>query len=495
MELNQLIESLHPLERKVLPHISSSKSLTDLLSKSGMQEIEARRALQWLAAKQLVSLKEESEELVQLGANGRKYAAEGLPEMQLYKFLKKGSLQIKEIEKSGLNREESAACLGILRNKGLIDIKQGVISLTQKKADFAEEDFLQKLPMMKKELSKEQAVILVALMRRKEIVQLAAEKTLSASLTQLGREVIKAGMNTQVIDTLSSSLLRSGEWKGKTFRRYELSSAVPKRYAGRKQHYRRFLDSVREKFMALGFEEMFGPIVESDFWDMDALFMPQFHSARDIHDAYYIKEPKYATGLPAELVKRVKASHENGYGTGSIGWRYPFDERRTARLLLRTQGTACSARKLATDVKIPGKYFAIARCFRYDVIDATHLPDFHQTEGIVAEEGLTLRHLFGLLEMFAREFADAQQVKITPAYFPFTEPSATLYAKHPQMGWIELAGAGIFRPEMTKALGIKVPVLAWGIGIDRIAMFKLGLNDIRELFSHDLSFLRTTRMV
>lgn len=147
------------------------------------------------------------------------------------------------------------------------------------------------------------------------------------------------------------------------------------------------------------------------------------------------------------------------------------------------------------DLKIPAKYFAIARCFRFDVIDATHLPDFHQVEGIVVEEGLNLRHLFGLLQMFAKEFADTEEIKLVPGYFPFTEPSVELQAKHPELGWIELGGAGIFRPELTKALGVNVPVIAWGLGLDRIGMLKLGIKDIRHMFSHDLDVLRKSKVV
>ena len=92
--------------------------------------------------------------------------------------------------------------------------------------------------------------------------------------------------------------------------------------------------------------------------------------------------------------------------------------------------------------------------------------------------------------MFAKEFADTEEIRLVPAYFPFTEPSVELMAKHPDLGWIELGGAGIFRPEMLKPLGVRVPVIAWGIGVDRLAMFKLGINDIRDLFSHDLKVLR-----
>jgi phenylalanyl-tRNA synthetase alpha chain len=289
-------------------------------------------------------------------------------------------------------------------------------------------------------------------------------------------------------------MLKTGSWKKKKFRSYDVSINVPDIFGGKKQHYRRFLDDVRQKFMSLGFMEMDGPIVESDFWDMDALYMPQFHSARDIHQAYYIKDPEFAE-LDEGFVNAVKKAHEDGGETGSKGWQYKFDVERTRRNLLRTQGTACSARMLASkDLEIPAKYFALARCFRYDVIDATHLPDFNQVEGIVLEEGLTIRHLFGLLQMFAKEFADTDEIKLVPAYFPFTEPSVELFAKHPELGWIELGGAGIFRPELTKPLGVNVPVIAWGLGIDRIAMFKLGLKDIRNLYSYDLNVLRKTKV-
>ena len=98
--------------------------------------------------------------------------------------------------------------------------------------------------------------------------------------------------------------------------------------------------------------------------------------------------------------------------------------------------------------------------------------------------------------MFAKEFAETDEIKIVPGYFPFTSPSAELFAKHPKLGWIELGGAGIFRPELVKPLlGKEISVLAWGLGIDRLGMFKLGIKDIRKLFSHDLKFLRSAKII
>jgi len=188
----------------------------------------------------------------------------------------------------------------------------------------------------------------------------------------------------------------------------------------------------------------------------------------------------------------VAATHENGWKTGSRGWGYGFDRDFTRRLVLRSQGTVLSAKTLP-HARIPGKYFGVVRCFRYDKVDATHLADFYQTEGIVLGEEVNLKTLLGLLKMFAEEVAGAKEVKYVPGFFPYTEPSVEVHIKHPSVGWFELGGSGIFRPEVTEPLGIKVPVLAWGLGIDRMAMMSMGIKDIRELFTPEIESVRTRR--
>jgi phenylalanyl-tRNA synthetase alpha chain len=154
-----------------------------------------------------------------------------------------------------------------------------------------------------------------------------------------------------------------------------------------------------------------------------------------------------------------------------------------------------SARTLGGKPKVPGKYFSIARCFRYDQVDATHAPDFFQVEGIVLGPDIHFRTLLGLLTLFAKEVARADEIKFLPAYFPFTEPSVEMHVRHPQLGWMELGGAGLFRPEVTGPLGVNVPVIAWGLGLDRMAMVALGISDIRDLFSSDLGFIREKQIV
>ena len=466
--------------------------------------IEVERAVQWLENKGVISRRIVVHELVKLGELGRSYVKGGLPEHRFLQSLKK-PVPFKDLKKAtGLEEDEVKVSIGVLKSNAAVVVEKGMVMLTdhgrsllkKKSPEQAMLENLSRSPINTDSLKPEEQLAVNNLKKRKGLVELELERTIDITLTGLGKQLAEQKIDSsKVVDRLTPDHLKEGSWKKSDFRRYDVSVNVPRVSFGRLHHYRSFLDQVRQKFTTLGFKEMKGPVVESDFWDMDALFMPQFHSARDIHEAYYIKEPEFAE-LDMKIVQKVKTAHEDGFGTGSKGWRYDFDISRTKRNLLRTQGTALSARMLASkELQIPGKYFGVTKCFRYDVIDATHLPDFFQTEGIVVEEGLTLSHLKGLLKLFAEEFAETEKFKLRPAYFPFTEPSVELFAKHPDLGWVELGGAGIFRPELTKPLGVDHPVIAWGIGIGRIGMFKMGIKDIRDLYSHDLEFLKYTKVI
>lgn len=503
---SEIISGLHRLERAVLPLLQKHSSVEALVSSSGMRDVEVLRGLQWLKGKGLAEVREDLAEVVELDSNGKVYREKGLPEKRFLQIVGSGRAGLSKLLASGLSREEVNVSIGLLKRNGWINVgndKELFFEITEKgreklKTGFDEQLLLQKLdaPTSLSELDEKGKKAVKNLGERKDVLKIGVRKTISARLTEKGRKVAASPeLKEKVVDRLTPEMIKSGSWKNEKLRSYDIKTPVPKVYFGKKQPYRRFLEDVREKFIALGFREMTGPIVESEFWNMDALFMPQFHSARDIHDAYYVKEPKYATDLPKDIVEKVAKAHEKGI-LGSKGWRYKFDYKKTARLILRSHDTSISPRILSSkELQIPGKYFQIVRCFRYDVVDATHNADFDQIGGFVVDEGLNLRHLFGLLRLFAKEFCGTDEIKVVPSYFPFTEPSAALYAKHPSMGWIELAGAGIFRPEMDKPLGVDKPVIAWGIGLGRVAMFKLGLNDIRQLYSHDLEFLRNARVI
>src|SRR5881628_1382722 len=309
--------------------------------------------------------------------------------------------------------------------------------------------------------------------------------TIAQAITQQG--------TGEEVSQLTPDLLKDGAWRTKRFRKYTISLRPPRLAGGKRHPYREFLDLVKRKLVSMGFLEMRGPLVETEFWNMDALYMPQFHPARAIHDVYFVKEPTHAREIAEPFLSQVAAAHRNGGGTGSTGWGYEYDLDRARRLVLRSQGTAVSARTLASGPNVPGKYFSIARCFRYDQVDATHATDFFQVEGIVLGRDINFRTLLGLLDLFAREVAQAKESRFLPTYFPFTEPSVELQVRHPRLGWIELGGAGLFRAEVTRPLGVDVPVIAWGLGLDRMAMVALGIHDIRDLFSTDLEMIRTTR--
>ncbi len=514
-DIAKTLESLHPLENKVLLSFVAETTLSgsDLLNKSGLDESRLDMASGWLTAKGLVAVAEGSvTSLVSLTDTGREYLDKGTPEMRIINALREGKqFTVKDVIQAwGMDPTEVSSATGELKNKGIVRIVQGGVLELQTGADTKTYEFVSEVIAdaaagtslsLSDFPADKQEVINANFHKRgksKGIFRITERKNRTYSLTAEGQRLLALlqarGAVTEEASILTPEMLKAGSWKNKKFRAYNISLNPPRQGIGRKHPYREFLDFVKYKFVGMGFEEMRGPLIENEFWDMDALFMPQFHPARNIHDVYFVKEPTQCASIEEPFGKRVAAAHKDGGKTGSTGWRYAFDIERAKRLILRSQGTAVSARTLASGPKVPGKYFSIARCFRYDAVDATHAPDFYQVEGIVLGEEINFKTLLGLLQLFGQEIAKAREFQFRPAYFPFTEPSVELHVKHPELGWMELGGAGMFRPEVTVPLGVDVPVIAWGLGLDRMAMVALGIQDIRDLFSKDLDFVRTKKI-
>lgn len=511
----KLLESLHPLENKALLSFQHGEvlSASELLKSSGLDESRLDMASGWLQSKGLLDVRDESiTSLVSLTETGREYLEKGTPEMRIINALGEGKqLTVKDIIQTwGLDPSEVSSAVGALKEASVARIAQGGILALVPGVDLSAYEFLNSLlrTVAGKDQSdltsfseEQRSAINTNFHKRgksKGLFRINEKKNRIYNLTVDGRELLclikERGVVAEEASALTPEMLKQGAWKNKKFRAYNIALNPPRQSIGRKHPYKEFLDFVKYKFVGMGFEEMRGPLVENEFWDMDALYMPQFHPARNIHDVYFVKEPAACGKIEEPFGKRVAAAHKDGGKTGSTGWRYPFDIERAKRLILRSQGTAVSARTLASGPKVPGKYFSIARCFRYDSVDATHAPDFYQVEGIVLGEDINFKALLGLLKLFGREIARAGEFQFRPAYFPFTEPSVELHVKHPELGWMELGGAGIFRPEVTKPLGVDVPVIAWGLGLDRMAMVALGIKDIRDLFSRDLDFIRTKKI-
>ncbi len=512
MNPEELAKTLHPLEIRVLEALGEAKDFNDQQFKAeGVTQAQLRTVVEWQLAKACMKVNETTEShVVELTELGQTYL-EGTPEQRILRLVQQTEgVPIQELMKAeGLSQKEAGTAVGVLKKAGVLVPGDG--GLMRLAADARIETY-EALGVLIHKVSEAGRISLDDLSeadrerieggsrkrgKAKGVFRLHTDTSRLVQLTDLGEQVRQAaarqGRSGDELNILTPNMLADGTWRGKTFRRYNMDIRPPRRVAGRKSPYREFLDFVRRKLMSLGFEEMRGELVESEFWNMDALFMPQFHSAREIHDVYRVKEPTKAAPIKQPFLGNVAQVHTDGGDTGSCGWGYPFDEERTRRLVLRSQGTVLSARKLQ-EAKVPGKYFGIARCFRYDQVDATHAPDFFQCEGIVLGDDVSFVTLLGLLKLFAKEVAKAEEIHFAPAYFPFTEPSVEIHMKHPTLGWTELGGAGIFRPEVTQPQGVDVPVIAWGLGLDRMAMMAMGINDIRDLFASDLNKVRSTRI-
>ncbi|KAK4685226.1 phenylalanyl-tRNA synthetase alpha chain, partial [Tremellales sp. Uapishka_1] len=310
---------------------------------------------------------------------------------------------------------------------------------------------------------------------------------------------------------LTVEMLTNGSWKDASFKQYNFAAAGQPTDGGALHPLLKVREEFRHIFFDLGFTEMpTNRFVESAFWNFDAMFVPQQHPAREVQDTFYVKGERasvdpvvlhpYLSHPPADPVKslrpdeayyeRVKRTHEVG-GYGSIGYRAPFSREESEKLLLRTHTTAVSTDMLYKIANQPGgfkpaKLFSIDRVFRNETADATHLAEFHQVEGVVADYNITLGHLIAFMQEFFAKTGN-HKLRFKPAYNPYTEPSMEVFSWHEGLGkWIEIANSGVFRPEMLEPMGLPkgVRVLGWGMSLERPTMIKYKIQDIRTLVGH-----------
>ncbi|AJF62152.1 TPA: phenylalanine--tRNA ligase subunit alpha [Candidatus Woesearchaeota archaeon] len=507
MDMLELSRKLHPLERKVLPNLEKTISFEQLVEKCGMQEVEVMRAVQWMENKGIVTVKKEEKEIISLDRNGLDYKKNGLPEKRFLDAVKDKALSLAEIgKKAGLDQNELSISMGLLRKKNAIDVKKDkelIVSISKEGKEFlkketAEEKFLDlHFPVEESKLEKDQKAVFDEFMKRKEIVKKDRRAMREISLTGTGEKLSKLKISDNVADKLTSKMLKEGSWQKKEFRKYDVEINVPKISGGKRHFTNQAVEYIKNIWLDLGFREMTGNMVQTSFWDLDALFVPQDHPARDMQDTFYLKTPKKGKLPDARFVKRVKATHENGWTTGSQGWKSAWDAEKAKENLLRTHTTVLSAQTIASLKKedLPAKFFAVGKCFRNETMDWKHLFEFYQVEGIVVDPDANFRNLLGYLKEFFRKMG-YPDVRIRPGHFPYTEPSAEVDVWHPvKKEWVELGGSGIFRPEVTKPLfGTEVPVLAWGLGLDRIIKENWNIKDIRELYKNDLKQLREMKI-
>ncbi len=474
---------LHKLERTILEYINKhdERDLNEIAKNTNILIDQARRAGEWLKSRNLIEIQKTEDIKIYIERdNDQQEFKIVLPERKLIEYLEKNNFNstINEINKLFKNNpKEVSAAIGYAKKNNWININNNDIIKNKIINNSLEEILLEKI--IKKEiyynsLSEKEKHILQNLKLRFRDIKEKKNTQVKIILTKSGKDVInqqnsKSNTDINPIDVEAESLSI---------------------YPGKKHPVQRFIDEVREIFLALGFKEIMGDIIQSSFWNFDCLFTPQDHPAREMQDTFYIDKFVDEKLERNNLVSKIAKVHEDGGNTGSKGWGYKWNFEKAKTLVLRTHTTPITLSHLANNKLENEKVFCIGKVFRNEKITFKNLMEFHQIEGVVTGENVNLRDMMGLLTKFYNKLG-LKKVKFCPSYFPYTEPSLQSMVYHEKLNkWVELCGMGIFRPEVTLPLGIKTPVLAWGGGLERLVMLKHNLNDVRKLYENDLSWLR-----
>ena len=500
----QVIEILEILKKKNTELLAS-----ELVNDLNIDYIVLMAAINDLIEESLGGFREEDVNQVSLNEEGINYLEKGLPERQLLKILLDSNVKEIKVEdlqvKSKLDKQIFYVGLANMKkNRWVAQSKaSGEDKLFLVVEEFPETEIEKFLLHFKEQsainyftLSKKEDKYLDVLNKRKLIVKKKKTRRI-IFLTNKGKSIkISTIKELEQVSKITPEMLSSGSWKKYNLKPFDVTKPGPLLKAGKTHPLINLINKIREVFISMGFTEIRGPIVESAFFNFDALFQPQDHPARELQDTFYLNNPKIARLPDKDRVLAVKATHENGGDSGSLGWRYKWDENIAKQTVLRTHTTSTTMRRLAQfyndNEKTPIKVFCIDRVFRNESLDKTHLAEFTQIEGIVIDEDVNLCDLIGLLSEFYRKVG-FKKIVTRPGFFPYTEPSMEVAVYYEKLGeWLEMGGSGIFRPEVTSPWGIKDPtrVLAWGQGLERIAMPYYGRKDIRDLYINPIKWLR-----
>jgi phenylalanyl-tRNA synthetase alpha chain len=462
-----LSQVLHPIEKQIIKSLKEKSNQTpeNLTESTKLSIDQIRRGMEWLKLKGLAEIKETEKISLKLGANGLDAIKNGLPERKIVNEIKDHPKSFEEI-RNLLKSEFNAGIANAKKNNWIqIESKEdkNTISLKGDVSVSADEKiikFIGENEKLKNEI--EDLDALSSLKKRPDFIIENITKSKTISLTEKAKE----------IDLESSS------------EAIDVEAKVPSTHAARIHPLKETINEIREIFVSLGFSEVLGNLSQSSFWNFDALFTPQDHPAREMQDTFYIKDIKAGKFASSKQITNVSRSHK-------LGWRYDWNISEAQKMVLRTHTTCVTIKHLADNKLDEARIFSLGRVFRNEKVSYKHLAEFNQVEGVVIGNTVTLRDLMGLQEEFYRRIG-LTKIKFWPTFFPYTEPSLQSMVYNDRLGkWIELFGMGIFRPEVTKPLGISKPVLAWGGGIERIAMLKYGVDDVREFYNNNLNWLRS----
>jgi len=457
-----LSQVFHDIEKKIINSLkeNSIQSPETLEKSTLLSPDQVRRGIEWLKLKDLAIVDESKSSVISLGKNGLDSFEKGLPERRLLNLVKDGPRKLSEIQKE-LGFVFGPA-IGLSRKNNWIETSSDEIILKTSPSELPGEKTLQKIGNNKLALDKIDKNDLNELLKRPDFVI---------------EDVIK---NKKISLTNSAKSLDISNTSGAI----DVEAEVPEIFVARTHPLKDTIDEIREIFVTLGFSEILGNMTQSSFWNFDALFTPQDHPARELQDTFFldgISAKKIAT---PEQIRKVSESHKKN-------WRYQWDVNEARKMVLRTHTTCVTIKHLAENKPDEARIFSLGRVFRNEKVSYKHLVEFNQIEGIVVGKDANLRNLMGIQREFYKRIG-ITKIKFWPTFFPYTEPSLQTMVYNEKLGkWIELFGMGIFRPEVTKPLGITKPVLAWGGGIERIAMLKYDLDDVREFYDNNLGWLRS----
>ncbi|XP_063632790.1 phenylalanine--tRNA ligase alpha subunit [Cydia splendana] len=471
MELNERI--LHYLEK------SDKVDTIKLASEFGEDHQKVVGAVKSLEALEMVISEAAKSTKWELTEEGKLVADKGSHEAVLYKSVPENGIPQAELMKTSPNAKvgfSKAMSLGWI----LID-KSGGAPIVKRKVDAITDIVQDHLNEIKKGLDSLPDNVRNDYKKRKLLQEITIKSFLLSKGPQFATSIKKLETD------LTSEMLLTGSWKTLDFKPYNFDALGQPPECGHLHPLLKVRSEFREIFLEMGFTEMpTNKYVESSFWNFDALYQPQQHPARDAHDTFFVSSPATCTQFPMEYLEKVKKVHSVG-GYGSQGYRYDWKIEEAQKNLLRTHTTAVSARMLYHLAQqkefTPQKYFSIDKVFRNETLDATHLAEFHQVEGVIAARGLGLADLIAVLDAFFQRLG-FNRLQFKPAYNPYTEPSMEIFAFHEGLGkWIEIGNSGVFRPEMLLPMGLPedVNVIAWGLSLERPTMIKYGLNNIRDL--------------
>ena len=452
----------HDIEKKIIASLKNNPKQTpaSLEESTNLSSDQIRRGIEWLKLKDLAIVDESKTSIVRLGKNGIESLQKGLPERRLLNFLKDGPKKFSELQKN-LGSIFGPA-MGLARKNNWVKSSSDEISLRNFPSELPGEKTLKKIGNDKVSINEIDKNDLLGLLKRPDFIIEDVITTKEITLTD------------------SAKLLEISNASGAI----DVEAKVPQVFVARTHPLKDTIDEIREIFVTLGFSEIIGNMTQSSFWNFDALFTPQDHPARELQDTFYLDGIHAKKIANSEQIKKVSESHKKN-------WHYHWDVNEARKMVLRTHTTCVTIKHLADNQSDEARVFSLGRVFRNEKVSYKHLVEFNQIEGVVVGKDATLRNLMGIQQEFYKRIG-ITKIKFWPTFFPYTEPSLQTMVYNERLGkWIELFGMGIFRPEVTKPLGISKPVLAWGGGIERIAMMKYELDDVREFYNNNLNWLRS----